>query len=77
MLLPSMKQKRWFRHYLNVLIFETIRYHVKYLGCLWAFDMFADKNEILTVAELELVAMDETFLLFHCAGKEVTDNSSY
>ena len=39
--------------------------------------MFADENEILTVAELQLVAIDETFLLFHCAGKEVTDNSSY
>jgi hypothetical protein len=39
--------------------------------------MFADENEILTVPELQLVAIDETFLLFHCASKEVTDNSSY
>ncbi len=56
---------------------DKTRYHVNHQGHVWEVDVFAGENEGLVVAELELIAIDETFALPSWVGEEVTEDPRY
>ena len=53
------------------------RYPVDYAGKTWEVDVFHDANEGLTVAEIELNSIDESFDLPPWAGEEVSHDPRY
>jgi adenylate cyclase len=65
---------------LNSLCSEVIsktRYFVHINNHTWEVDVFAEKNEGLIVAEIELESEDETFLKPEWAGEEVSSDFRY
>jgi len=56
---------------------EKTRYHVPYGNHLWEVDVFAGDNAGLIVAEVELAAPDEPFVLPPWAGAEVSHDTRY
>lgn len=58
-------------------IIEKTRYLVEEHGKTWEVDVFSGANEGLTVAEIELEAEDEEFVLPDWVGEEVSDDPRY
>lgn len=58
-------------------LIEKTRYLVKVGQHIWEVDVFESDNAGLTVAEIELDAVDEAFEKPSWAGKEVTDDARY
>jgi len=58
-------------------IIEKVRHLVNIDKHTWEIDVFGGKNEGLMVAEIELEAEQETFILPKWAGEEVTNDKRY
>ena len=58
-------------------LIEKTRYLVEHAGHVWEVDVFTGDNEGLVVAEIELDAADESFLLPDWAGEEVSHDPRY
>ena len=58
-------------------IISKIRYHVNVAQHTWEVDVFDGDNEGLIVAEIELLAEDETFEIPQWAGDEVSLDTRY
>ncbi|MCB1859745.1 MAG: CYTH domain-containing protein [Gammaproteobacteria bacterium] len=56
---------------------DKTRYLVRWGDHTWELDVFGGDNQGLVVAELELVAEDESFLVPEWAGDEVSDDVRY
>ena len=56
---------------------EKTRYHVPVADHVWEVDVFEGDNAGLVVAEIELQAEDETFVLPDWAGADVSDDPRY
>ena len=56
---------------------EKTRFHVMHEGHEWEIDVFEGDNKGLIVAELELAATDEDFVLPNWAGDDVSDDPRY
>ena len=58
-------------------LIEKTRYLVEHVGHVWEVDVFTGDNEGLVVAEIELDAADESFVLPTWAGEEVSHDPRY
>ena len=58
-------------------IIEKERYRVPHAGHMWEVDVFAEVNQPLITAEVELDAADETVELPPWVGREVTGELRY
>lgn len=58
-------------------LIEKTRYLVEHVGHVWEVDVFTGDNEGLVVAEIELDAADESFVLPDWAGEEVSHDPRY
>jgi len=56
---------------------EKTRYRIDYQGDLWEIDEFSGDNAGLTVAEIELESVDQTFAVPSWLGAEVTADPRY
>lgn len=56
---------------------EKTRYFVKHGKHVWEIDVFARENEGLTVAEIELGSVEETFDKPSWVGEDVSDDPKY
>jgi adenylate cyclase len=58
-------------------VVEKIRYLIEHDGMTWELDVFAGANAGLVMAEIELEAEDQLFVLPAWAGKEVSCDPRY
>ena len=58
-------------------LIEKYRWHIEYEGMTWEVDEFLGQNAGLIVAEIELEAADQPFMLPPWAGKEVSSDDRY
>jgi adenylate cyclase len=58
-------------------ILSKTRYEITYGNHVWELDIFYEENEGLIVAEIELLAEDESFLMPPWVTSEVTDDARY
>ncbi|HYN53645.1 MAG TPA: CYTH domain-containing protein [Methylotenera sp.] len=58
-------------------VINKTRYKVNYEGFTWEVDVFADDNEGLVIAEIELRSEDEVFPVPDWIGAEVTGDPKY
>jgi adenylate cyclase len=56
---------------------EKMRHLIQVEGHLWELDVFSGANAGLVMAEIELTAEDESFVLPDWAGAEVTEDPRY
>ena len=62
---------------LQLKVLSKPRYEIIYDHQLWEVDVFEGKLDGLIIAEIELKAEDESFIIPPWVGTEVTDDSSY
>ena len=62
---------------LQLKVLSKTRYEIIYDHQLWEVDVFEGKLDGLIIAEIELKAEDESFIIPPWVGTEVTDDSSY
>lgn len=58
-------------------VIEKHRWNINYLDHLWEVDVFSGDNQGLIVAEIELTAPDEHFVLPPWVGEEVSHDPRY
>jgi adenylate cyclase len=58
-------------------VIEKTRYFIECAGMTWELDVFAGDNTGLVMAEIELEAEDQRFILPPWAGKEVSSEMRY
>jgi CYTH domain-containing protein len=58
-------------------VIEKVRYCVRAGSHTWEVDVFHGENEGLTVAEIELESVDDTFAIPDWAGREVSGEAKY
>jgi len=56
---------------------DKVRHHLRVGDHVWEVDVFAGENAGLVVAEVELSAEDESFVLPDWAGEEVSEDPRY
>lgn len=75
--IPILDAEELLSNYCSDSIIEKNRYIIPYKDKIWEVDEFLGDNDGLTVAEIELLSQNESFLKPRWVGKEVSHNLKY